>query len=481
MIILIDTNILIYWEDNKIIDESIQLFFNLSNHFDIIIDKWSFLDIERDKNEERKKIIKSKLWKYKKSDFNLNPDEEFYKIISQPKKDNDIIDDKLLFTLKSWVCDYLITEDKWIHTKSLKLWIKDWVFTVWQFNKYISSLYPEEWILESITNVIHEKWYNIDPEAKDEIFNTLKEDYPQFIIWYKKNNQRKGFFLKNNEGIMWMCLYDDDNEDYLDWIKISTFKVSDIKKWTKSGELLLRQIFLYALNNNKKYLYIEVKINKYILEWLKQFWFYHFWFKNIEETEVILRKDIFSPNINKWIYQNFPFFYYWKETNIFIIPILSEFSNKLFPDVHSQMSLWLDENVCWNTIKKSYLSKSKITLLKEWDLILFYETSTWKWLKEKNQKVISFWIVENTLFTEDDIKAIKFIWKRSVYSYNEILDKLKWWLNIINFLYLNEINEEITYKELLKEWILNWPPQSIQWIDKKHFNYIKWKLWFYYQ
>jgi rRNA-processing protein FCF1 len=482
MRVLIDTNILIYWEDHKIIDEDVQLFFKLSVYFKIFIDNGSINDIERDKDEERKEIIQSKLWKYLLSDFKLEPDDEFYGVITRPKKVNDKIDDKLLFTLKSWACDFLITEDKWIHSKALKLDIKDWVFSLSSFNKFILSLYPEEWSLESIKNVTHEKWYNVDPEASDEIFDSLKNDYPWFVNkWYKPNNKRKGFFLKSSEWLMWICLYDDNNDDYLDWIKISTFKVSDKRSWTKSWELLLRQIFLYALEKWKKYLYIEVKKDKYIVEWLKQFWFYEFWFKNWNKIELILKKDIFKSNIDRWLIFNYPFFFFWDKTNMFLIPIKSKYSSKLFPDLHSQLSLSVDDNICWNTIKKSYLSRSKIWLLNKWDIIFFYESSTWGGLREKNQQVIVFWVIDDVLLTKNEEEAIKFIWKRSVYNYHEIVNMLQWWLNIINFRYLDEIKNKITYEDLIREWIINWAPQTIQTIEWRHFNFLKKKLWSYYQ
>lgn len=98
--VLIDTNVLIHSEDNKIIDLEIQKFHRLSTHYDIFIHQKTFLDIENDSNKDRKNITKAKIGKYNLLNFRKEPDEDFYLQIERPKKSNDFIDDNLLFTIQ---------------------------------------------------------------------------------------------------------------------------------------------------------------------------------------------------------------------------------------------------------------------------------------------------------------------------------------------------------------------------------------------
>lgn len=67
MRILIDTNILIALEDNRVITETFAEFYRIAitNECEILYHPQAIpVDISRDKNNERKKIILSKLTKY---------------------------------------------------------------------------------------------------------------------------------------------------------------------------------------------------------------------------------------------------------------------------------------------------------------------------------------------------------------------------------------------------------------------------------
>lgn len=464
----------------------VQIFHKNSRHYEVTIHPAIKNDLQRDNDLERKKIVLSKLWKYNELDFNADPDNDFYKKIPLSERHNDLIDNKLLFSVYCGLCDYLVTEDRGIHKKSYALWIKDKVFSLIKFNQYIDSLFTKETqFLVSFKNIIHDKISKVCPRPIDEIFDSLKSDYsPNFENWYKKiiREERRGFFIVWNEkSIYWLCLYDDSNIEYSDGIKVSTFKISSKKKWSKEGEKLLRQIIVYAMKSHKKYLYVEVKKWNDFINWLESFWFYNIWDKKWDSSSIVMKKDIFSSEDDRGIIYNYPFYYIWHQTNLFLIPIQSIYSEKLFPEIHSQLQIQLDDNVCWNTIKKSYLSWKNNTKIKKWDLIFFYETSTWKWNKENNMRLISFWVVEETLYTDNNIDAIKFIWKRSVYTAVEITHKASSGIFIINFRYLDELNIKPTYDDLCSNWVLNWPPQSIQSIDRNNYNYLYSLLWSYYR
>lgn len=486
--VLIDTNIIIHSEDNKEISEEIKIFHQNAKYFDVLIHPVIIRDLVRDNDIGRKKIVLSKLWKYNQLDFNAEPDNDFYQKIIKSTRHNDIIDDIILFSLFCWACDYLVTEDRWIHKKAYALWIKDNVFSLSKFNQYINSLFSKQSApLDAFKNIIHDKISNISPRPIDEIFDSLKNDYPGFEDWYRKiiREERRGFFITWNwpQGeklIYGLWIYDTANVEYLDGIKISTFKISSKKKWSKEGEKLLRQIIVYAMQS-KKNLYIEVKKWNDFIDWLISFGFYIVWEKKDDTSSLVLKKDVFPVEVDRWLIENYPFYYFGEETGIFIIPIQSRFSEKLFPEIHSQLQIQLEDNVCGNTIKKSYLSRKNNKKMKRGDLIFFYETATWWWISENNMTLISVWVIEETLYTEEEIEAIKFIWKRSVYTLDEIQEMTRWWVFIINFRYLDELSTKPSFPQLISQSILKWPPQSIQEINKAHYNYLKSLLWSYYQ
>ena len=68
MRLLIDTNILIHLEDNKIVDDDFYKFYQLavSNNCQILYHPDCIKDISKDKDFIRKEILKSKLKKYTK-------------------------------------------------------------------------------------------------------------------------------------------------------------------------------------------------------------------------------------------------------------------------------------------------------------------------------------------------------------------------------------------------------------------------------
>ncbi|PJR03919.1 PIN domain-containing protein [Avrilella dinanensis] len=123
MKILIDTNILIHLEDNKVINESFAQFYRLaiSNNCKILYHPLAIpKDLDRDKNVDRKQITQSKLRKYERLIDYSKPDEDFNKTVGC-KNENDEIDNLQLYQVSRNYVDYFVTEDKGIRSKSKTL------------------------------------------------------------------------------------------------------------------------------------------------------------------------------------------------------------------------------------------------------------------------------------------------------------------------------------------------------------------------
>ncbi len=88
MRILIDTNILIHLEDNKVVDKVFYRFYNLaiSNNCSVLYHPALLKDLANDNDEERKKIIKSKLEKYTPMENYVTLDNQFSQTLGQKNK-----------------------------------------------------------------------------------------------------------------------------------------------------------------------------------------------------------------------------------------------------------------------------------------------------------------------------------------------------------------------------------------------------------
>jgi len=134
MRVLLGTNIIIGREDNKIIDEDLQILMKILNqlNINIILHQKSIEDIERDKDEERKQITLSKFKTYNLLEEFPEPsnDSKFLNIVGEPKKSNDLIDDYLLYAVYRNAVNFLITEDIGIHKKAKMLDISDRILSI---------------------------------------------------------------------------------------------------------------------------------------------------------------------------------------------------------------------------------------------------------------------------------------------------------------------------------------------------------------
>lgn len=218
MHILIDTNIFIYREDYKALPKSVTLLFNVLNRLkvEIVLYPGSIEDIKRDSNEERKRIILSKIEAYTilESPPILENDKKIIDILGQASKINDKIDNNILYAIYKNAADFMITNDSGIHQKSKRIDIKERVLSVDEalniFDNQISK--NQTSLLPAMKN---EFVYNLD--INDPFFDSLKNEYgdSDFKNWFKKisRERRKCFVnLKINKEIGALLIYKIESE-----------------------------------------------------------------------------------------------------------------------------------------------------------------------------------------------------------------------------------------------------------------------------
>ncbi len=167
----------------------------------------------------------------------------------------------------------------------------------------------------------------------------------------------------------------------------------------------------------------------------------------------------------------YPSFYDGLHVDKFVIPIQPEYHNRLFTDFSGRQTTVPeyagDFIVEGNTIKKAYLTHSKIKKMKTGDIILFYRS-------RDQSKVTSLGVIESVhtrIQNADEI--IKLVGKRTVYTKEEIEEFAYKPTTVILFLHHFHLKNQLHLDELKEMEVLAGAPQTVVEIDNNSYNKIK--------
>lgn len=488
MRILFDTNIFIYREDNYVIPKDVQDLLKVLSSSNVIILLHPYIidEIKRDSNEQRKKVILSKINTYQflnePPDYNIDPN--FVNIIGETINSHNIVDNSLLFSIYKNAVDFLITEDKGIHKKAGRLNIKDRVLYIKEaLELFERTFYHVNYI--QTPPLKEEDIYKLD--INDPFFDSLKSDYKEFEQWFvkiSKEGRRCWVYYNNDSTIGALLIYKIENEiinsipqiPSKKRLKISTLKV--MHRGYKVGELFLKISIGYAIDNGMEEIYLThfTKENDELIDLITEYGFQKI-AKNSRDEDIFIKKLIIEDNKVKdlspleiaKIY--YPSFYDGNKVNKFIIPIQPEYHKRLFTD-YNKRQLTLSEYIGnfiveGNTIKKAYLCHSKIRNISKGDILLFYRS-------KDGLGLTSLGIVENVfsgIFNKDDI--IRYVGKRTVYSVDEIDQISKKSTLVLLFNWNFHFKKSINLKLLKELSILTGSPQSITGINHEKYLIIK--------
>ena len=485
---LLDTNVIIQFEevgpDNQIKNSFQKLHFLLAQYqLSFKYHPLTENELYNDKNEGRLEEMISRLKKYPQLQNpplqeGLDLEDKFGGIDSK----NDLIDCQLLFAISRNCATYLVTEDKGIHKRADNAKMGDRVLFVSDTIDLITKHFVPTQV--QLPNVAEEHLYNL--ELNDPLFEALKEEYPEFEDWIKRNSNRSCWTIRVGGNLAGLCIYKHDGnlkEEYegikAPSIKICTFKVSDNFQGRKFGELLLKNIFHYAVKNDIASIWVTTyEKQDRLIQFLRQFGFsVH---KEWKEEEMIFFKLMSPPKdlpetdpLNYHIRYS-PNYYDDKKIKKFVIPIKPEFHNILFPEVanlegpHTNQAL-----IPGNTIRKVYICHSNIRVenIPLGSLIFFYIT-------RPKQYVQTLGIVEKVRRLNNMDSLATAIGRRSVYSLEVIKKMIKKEVLVIDFRLIGHSKEPIVLFDLLEKNRVfnNMPPQSIAKLDHSKYLELK-KLW----
>jgi hypothetical protein len=493
MRILLDTNIIIHREANKVINPDIGLLFQWFDKTGStkIIHPLTIEELANHKDKTIAETMKAKIGNYISLKTESKESDPIIEIRKNDRTENDSIDTSLIKELYNDRVDIFVTEDRGIHYKAKLLNIDEKVFTIDTYLEKVTAENPELADYE-VLSVRKEYFGNVD--LNDPFFNSFKEDYTDFEKWFNRKADKESYICNtdNNIGAFLYLKIEGNDEDYSDIIpkfnkkkrlKIGTFKV--ISTGYKLGERFLKIIFDNALKNGVDEIYVTIfdrREDQIRLINLLKDWGFIDWGKKKTNNgiERVLIRD-FTPKFNienpKLTY---PFIT--KNNQNLLIPIYPAYHTELLPDSvlnNESPKDFIENEPHRNAIQKVYISRSFNRNVSTGDLILFYRTGGYY-----KSVVSTIGIVESVYNNiKDEDQFIDLCRKRSVFSDNEL--RKHWrhkfsngkWVPpfIVNFLYIYTFPKRLNLEKLIELGVINdieSAPRGFEPITMDQFNKI---------
>lgn len=479
MRILIDTNILIYREDPAKLSEPLQRLLRIiaENKHSLLVHPASIKDISNDTDLKRREIMISKLKSYPSLESPPIPTAEFLSLLGADSRIDEKLDNTILYAVYGNAVDILITEDKGILHKAMKLGIEDRVMDVDFATDYFESLYRREF---SHVIIREAPVHNID--IRDPIFDSLREEYGKsdFEDWFRKISRagRKCWVYSEDNAVKAILIYKEEDEP-IDTtpplpkrkrLKIATLKV-DIRG-QKVGELFLKLAFQYCVNHafDETYLTHFTKEIDYLVDLISEFGFEPVGMNKRGET--VFLKRLYPEGKVSAVEMSRRFYPCYKDgasIKKFIIPIQPKFHDRLFQDYKKrQMKIteYMKLNPQGNTIKKAYLTHSRIKTINQGDIVLFY--------RSQDHEITSLGVVEDIhLSLTDENEILRVTGKRTVYNYKDIQKMVRKPVSVIIFRHHFHFKNPLHLRELTQKGVLRSAPRSIAEISDEGYEYVK--------
>lgn len=481
MRILIDTNIFIHLEDtSEILDDSFSELYRLAkeNKDEILIHKVSLDDINKDKNNQRREVSLSKIKKYSRLDDAPIPEKnELESLGLKEPRDNDRIDNIILYAIYKDAANILITEDHGLHKKAKSLGLSDRVHYIQQATEFLKRLYSRNPV--PLNNIKDRPLHNVTLAGP--FFDSLREGYSGFNDWFRgsaREGRKAWIYESEGTNLGAICIYkEEDNPVVTDEdvairgkvLKLCTFKVDDNMRGRKIGELLFKTAFIYATHNKLEHIYITMKLGKqlFLQELCEKFGFENF--GNYKGDAVFVKKHPVSPPVSDlkpldYHIRYFPHFKRGPEVGKYVIPIQPQYHEVLFPEKKKQIGLFA-ESTAGNAIKQAYLCHARIGGMMAGDIVLFYRS-------HDQRAITSLGVVELVAELQDLDKIIQIVSKRTVYRYEELQEMSKKKTKVILFRLSEHLSRPKTYDWLLGNDIVKGSIQTIRSITDESFEKI---------
>ena len=441
MRVLLDTNILIFREDNQELIEPVRQLFILLNKLnqELFIHPDSYTDINNDKNSARKQVTLSKVSTYKQ--LSDPPDQTkdgnyLAKIGGKPKNSHDLIDTNIIYSLYRNSVNFLISDDKGVHQKGKLVGLTDRIFTVSDALIFFNELSPRD-AIPLPPPMIKTQPYNVNFSAH--LFDDFRKNHPNYKEWISKEIEPSDFpcwihnKLGGELGAILICRITDAVIENANpqipkkrRVEIILFIVSDIGQ--KIGELFLRTVVDYAIFNKVDEIFFKHFSQPF--DWLISLTSEYGFRKVSLIKQENGMEDLYLKNVipttdskiklslvelNK---EFFPSFCDDESVKKYLVPIIPEYHNRQFPTVGSRqtklMEFFHKFIIEGNVIKKAYICQSSIKKMKPGDLVLFYRS-------DDKKALTTIGTIEDCFIDlSNPTEILEKVAKRTVYSETEI-------------------------------------------------------------
>ena len=334
---------------------------------------------------------------------------------------NDWVDHNLLAAVVGDAVNFLVTEDRRILSKGTRLGLGERVIDIEDAITVIRALAPQP----SSPLLLARQ---VEAQALDEhdpIFDSLREDYPEFNNWLSKCKQehRTSWVIRSGDNLAAATIVKHETPAEYgiegQTLKIAMFKVSEYHPGMRYGELLLKSVFDFLVANSYERAYVTVLPKHFrVVDFFENFGFERIEVETPLGEDILVKSFVPSPGDripNLEYHIRYGPRHYRTDATGFIVPIVPQYHRVLFPELETQgqFEQMREMSPFGNSILKAYLSTSSIRSINVGDILYFYRS-------EDLHALTTVGIVEGTRVSRSADQIASYVGKRTVYSHQEI-------------------------------------------------------------
>ncbi|MDO8990064.1 MAG: N-acetyltransferase [Sideroxyarcus sp.] len=479
---LLDTNILIPLEDSMVVlQPSLTNFKRLCNAHghELLYHPASIDDISRDSNRSRRERTLARLDQYTR--LQTGPVCPWN---TPGISANDACDNEILYALERNAAHALVTEDQGLHRKARDRGLSERVYFIQSADDWLRRLHePGDVQLPNISDV---ELHALADQLDGTFFDSIRGDYSGFDDWFQRKARegRRAWVYRDgaNTTISAICIYTVQTDESItddgtvlegDALKLCTFKVGDSARGRKIGELFLRAAFQYATNHQCESIFLhandeqQIHLKKLIED-------FGFRYEGLYQGDGVYVKahPVDPPALTmdpfQYVRMYYPHYMCGEDVQKFLVPILPEFHDILFPDYQSPgraLPNGHPQRHVGNAIKLAYLCNTLSKRPRPGDIVLFYRSHDMRALT-------TLGVVEKYVWSDSADEIARIVSRRTVYSDRQIEEMAETETKVMLFRLICHFDNPLSYADLKRMRVVRGPIQSITNISDESFSRI---------